>query len=232
MPVHGFENRRKLLFGAACIPLLALPACSAKKGKEKEVSATEDLMREHGVLRRLLVVYREGAAKIRQDEHFDARPLVAAANLFRSFGEDYHEQKLEEAHIFPAVRKAVPTAAPMIETLIAQHRRGREINRYLVQQCGAGRIASGMREHVAAALESFARMYEEHAAIEDTILFQEWKNSLSQHELDEASERFEDIERDQFKGDGFDMAVRRVGGIEQHLGLASLDRFTAPPVSA
>jgi hemerythrin-like domain-containing protein len=222
------EDRRSLLLGAVCASLLVMPACAGKKGEEKEVSATEDLMREHGVLRRLLVVYREAAAKIRQDDDFDARPLVDAANMFRSFGEDYHERKLEEAHIFPAVKKAVPTAAAMIDTLIGQHNRGREINMFVIARCTPGRIATDQREHVAAALESFARMYEEHAAVEDTIVFQSWKQSLSRHQLDEASDRFEDIEREQFKGDGFDMAVAQVAAIEQRLKLANLDRFTAP----
>src|SRR6266498_2133507 len=41
---------------------------SAKKDEEKlggEVTSTEDLMREHGVLRRALLVYSEAAIKLR-----------------------------------------------------------------------------------------------------------------------------------------------------------------------
>ena len=49
---------------------LALAGCArgekpAKPAEAPDVSATEDLMREHGILRRLLVVYRESAAVIR-----------------------------------------------------------------------------------------------------------------------------------------------------------------------
>jgi hypothetical protein len=36
-------------------------ARAAEQGKEKEVGAVEDLMREHGVLRRALLVHRESA---------------------------------------------------------------------------------------------------------------------------------------------------------------------------
>jgi len=32
--------------------------------------------------------------------------LLKTATLCRAFGEEYHEKKLEEAYIFPAVRKA------------------------------------------------------------------------------------------------------------------------------
>ena len=61
-----------------------------------EVTAAEDLMREHGILRRALLVYRESAIRLRQDAaSVPPDVLEKAANLFRVFGEDYHEQKLE-----------------------------------------------------------------------------------------------------------------------------------------
>jgi len=188
-------------------------------------------MREHGVLRRILVAYREVAGVIRAGATFDVGALADAADLFRTFGEDYHEHKLEEEHVFPAVRKAGGPAAGLIDTLLQQHQRGREINRFLIATCKAGTIPNARRQDVAAALESFARMYEAHTAREDTILFQAWRKSLSGHQLKEASEQFEDIEKAQFKGDGFDLAVDRIARIEQRLGLTDLGRFTAPAVA-
>ena len=77
------------------------------KGQEKEVGAVEDLMREHGVLRRALLVYSESVPKIRANlGGIPADALMRTAKLFRSFGEDYHERKLEEVYIFPAIKKA------------------------------------------------------------------------------------------------------------------------------
>ena len=62
-----------------------------------EVTAAEDLMREHGILRRALLVYRESAMRLRQDAaSVPPEVLEKAANLFRVFGEDYHEKNLEE----------------------------------------------------------------------------------------------------------------------------------------
>lgn len=45
--------------------------------------------------------------------------LQKAATLFRAFGEEYHEQKLEEAYIFPAVKKAGGLAGSYADILIA-----------------------------------------------------------------------------------------------------------------
>ena len=219
--------------GLAAGTALLLPGCTKAVDKPEEdeggVSANEDLMREHGVLRRILVVYREGAGLIRTGAASrDAAALVQAADLFRRFGEDYHEKQLEEQYVFPAVSKAGGEGASLIDALLRQHVRGREINAFVTAKCGAGKIASGDAEPLARALESFARMYEIHAALEDTVVFQAWKASMPKAELAELSEKFEDIEHAQFKGDGFDLAVDQVKAIEQRLGLDDLDRYTAP----
>jgi len=206
-----------------------LSACGKRdEASEGDVSATEDLMREHGVLRRLLVVCRESAALLTSGAtDFDARALASAADLFKTFGEDYHERKLEEQHIFPTVRNAGGEAAALIDALLVQHQRGREITSYIKSTCASGSVASGAVAPLAAALVSFARMYEVHAAYEDTIVFQAWKKALSPEQLRETGEQFEDIERDQFHGDGFDQAVDQVLQIEQRLGVHDLARYTA-----
>src|SRR5581483_3412892 len=59
--------RRRLLTGTlAAATLPALAACSGEVDA-KEVGAVEDLMREHGILRRVLLVYTESIPKLRVD---------------------------------------------------------------------------------------------------------------------------------------------------------------------
>jgi hemerythrin-like domain-containing protein len=200
------------------------------KGQEKEVGAVEDLMREHGVLRRALLVYSESVPKIRANlGGIPADALMRTAKLFRSFGEDYHERKLEEAYIFPAITKAGGPAAGYAGVLKAQHDRGREVTEYILAVTGKGDIGTGDAEPLARALESFVLMYENHAAREDTIVFPAWKETLSEHQLREMGDKFEEIERQQFGKDGYEDAVTQIGQIEQALGLADLAQFTAPP---
>jgi hemerythrin-like domain-containing protein len=195
-----------------------------------EVTATEDLMREHGILRRALLVYQEAAVKLRQDAtSVPPDVLEKAANLFRVFGEDYHEKQLEEVFIFPAVKKVPGEAAGYVDVLLAQHVRGREITDYLLSISQADRIASNSVEPLAKTLESFVRMYEHHAAIEDTVVFPAWKAAVGGNELDALGEKFEEIEHQQFGSDGYETALKRMEEIEQSLGLSNLDMFTAPP---
>jgi len=197
-----------------------------------EVTAAEDLMREHGILRRALLVYQESAVRLRQDPaSIPSDALEKTANLFRVFGEDYHEKKLEEVYIFPILKRSPGAAASYVDVLLAQHTRGREITDYVLSISSADRIPSNNIEPLAKALESFVRMYEHHAAIEDTVIFPAWKAGTGQPELDELAARFEEIETEQFGDDGFETALKRIEEIETSLGLANLDMFTAPPIT-
>jgi hemerythrin-like domain-containing protein len=195
----------------------------------KEVTATEDLMREHGILRRILFVYSEAAARLRNDPSLvPADPLHRAASLFRAFGEEYHEKKLEEAFIFPAVKRAGGAAARIPDILAFQHERGREITGFILAVTGEPKTLAARAGRTAEVLEVLVRMYLPHASIEDTIIFPAWKDALPARELDAMNDRFEDIEHEQFGVDGFENAVREIGEIEVALGLGDLARFTAP----
>ena len=202
-----------------------------KEGDEApEVTPSEDLMREHGVLRRALLVYTEIVPRLRSDpRNVPPDALARTARLFRAFGEDYHESKLEEPYIFPAVRQTGGPAAGIPDILAIQHRRGREITDYVLAAAQKGSLGAATSEPLAQALESFVFMYGNHAAREDTIVFPAWKESLSVDQYDELADKFEEIEQETFGGDGFDDAVREITEIERSLGLADLSLFTAPP---
>jgi hemerythrin-like domain-containing protein len=227
-------TRRELIAKAATVSAATLIVPSvlhaAPESKEPEVTATEDLMREHGVLRRALLVYTESTPKIRSNAaSLDATALYRTGILFRDFGENYHEKMLEEEHIFPVVRKGGGEPAKLTDILLAQHARGREITSYLLAVTKSGRIATANAEPLARSLDAFVLMYRNHAAREDTIVFPAWKTHFTNKQLDELSDQFEDIEHKMFGKDGFDDAVAKIGAIETTLGLADLSQFTAPP---
>ena len=225
-------TRRELIAQAATIAsasLIAPNILSAAENQQPEVTATEDLMREHGVLRRALLVYTETIPKIRATPaSLDASALYRTGILFRDFGENYHEKMLEEQHIFPVLKKDGGQVATLADILIAQHARGREITGYLLAVTKNGRIATANAEPLARSLEAFVLMYRNHAAREDTIIFPAWKKHFTDKQLDALSDQFEDIEHKMFGKDGFDDAVEKIGTIEAALGFADLSQFTAP----
>src|SRR5262252_2602617 len=68
------------------------------KSKPSDVTATEDLMREHGVLNRVLLIYEEGVRRINAGAPPSADQLSSAAGIIQKFIEAYHE-KLEEEQV-------------------------------------------------------------------------------------------------------------------------------------
>jgi len=217
------ENRRRALFVLPGLAAVPLAGCS---GGDEDVGAVEDLMREHGILRRAILVFRECAQRLSGGGQVDARALHQTAQLFRNFGEDYHEKKLEEENIFPQLRDKGGDGAAMVQVLIDQHNRGRAIIDYVLAST-KGAIVQGAE--LVAPLNTFELMYENHAAREDTIIFPAWKKAIGEHAVKEMGDKFEDIEKKQFGGDGFDMAVKQIGEIEQMLGLSDIAQFSAPP---
>lgn len=231
--VAGLAAPSLLTAGAVALPAGKHVARRKVKTEEKPTGAVEDLMREHGVLRRCILAWRESAGQLRiAPGDVDASALNDTAKLFRTFGEDYHEKKLEEAHIFPRVRRAVAGAEASVSELLAQHSRGREITDYILSVTGGAHVSTGDAEMLARAFDAFDTMYANHTAREDTIVFPAWKDELSPAELAEMSNLFETIERSEFGQDGFADAVKRIGLIEDKLGLKDLAQFTAPPAPA
>src|SRR5437762_10519614 len=123
--MKSFKTRRDFLRASAVVGTgLALSSCAGSNTKTTgnaatsatpdenklggEVTATEDLMREHGVLRRALLVYSATAIQLRANSSAVVPDsLQKTAKLFKAFCEDYHEKKLEEVSFSRRSRRQV-----------------------------------------------------------------------------------------------------------------------------
>lgn len=194
-------------------------AAKKKEEAEEDVSTNEDLMREHGVLNRVLLIYDEAIRRLQAREKFDPSVLTKSAGIIKSFIEDYHE-KLEEDHIFPRFEQA-GKLIELTTNLRAQHAIGRRVTEGILASA-----KSGDTETLRTLLAAFNRMYRPHEAREDTVLFPALHHVVSKHEYDAMGEQFETIERKTFGGDGFDMAVDQVTELEKQFGIYDIAQFT------
>lgn len=200
-----------------------------KKKDVEEVGATEDLMREHGVLNRVLLVYEEGLRRLRAKEDIAPEVFRATATLVRKFVEDYHE-RLEENFIFPAFEKK-RTLTDLVKVLKKQHDAGRRLTDVILREAADDRFAKDEgRKAVVAACEAFIRMYRPHEAREDTVLFPALRKVLAAKDIRDLGEQFEKEEDKLFGEGGFEKVVEQVAGFEKKLGIHDLDQFT-PKVS-
>ncbi len=205
--------------------VLPLPDAGKPAAKEEEVSPAEDLMREHGALNRILLIYEEAAARIQARREFPPEVLASAAKIIRRFIEGYHE-KLEEEHIFPRYEKA-GKLVDLVRILKQQHVAGRK----LTAAIEAGASAAGLRDEegrskVSRSLKLFIRMYRPHEAREDTVLFPALHGIVTAKEYDALGEQFEKKEQELFGADGFEKVVDDIAGLEKKIGLYDLAGFT------
>src|SRR5512141_3251621 len=92
-------NRRHFLAVAIGSTSIATGRWDEEK-PEEEVTPAEDLMREHGLLKRILLIYAEAVSRLDAGSDFHPEAISESAGIIRSFIEDYHE-RLEEEHLFP-----------------------------------------------------------------------------------------------------------------------------------
>ncbi len=193
--------------------------------EQEEVSANEDLMREHGILNRLLLVYQEIANRIEKNESFPIEALAKSAKLVRDFLEDYHE-KLEEEYIFPSFEKA-NQLVDLVHILKDQHDAGRKLTDYILSHANEKTIKDEEQRHILANyLRLYIRMFRPHEAREDTVLFPAFRKLLSKEEYEKLGDKFEEIEHQHFGEDGFGKAVNQITDIEKQLGIYNLSQFT------
>jgi hemerythrin-like domain-containing protein len=223
------RHRRAFLAGAVGVLVSSAvrsgePA-AAKKAKGGDVSPTEDLMREHGILRRVLLVYDEAVRRLALDDATAMSVVAAAANIVHRFVEGYHE-KLEEEFVFPKLEKA-GKLVDLTKVLRVQHAAGRRLTEAIVKGAKPGRAATAeQRRALVVDIQSFGRMYAPHAAWEDTELFPVYREQFTEAEFDRLGDRFEDQEHKLLGSGGFDGSLKELRDLERTLGVDDLAKFT------
>lgn len=223
---QSHADRRDFVRGAAASLLLPtfLGGCRKREEEgEEKISANEDLMREHGILKRVLLAYDEIVRRIEAGQDFPPQAVINGATIVRKFVEDYHE-KMEEDYLFPRFRKA-GKLVDLVDTLNTQHQAGRRVTDRVLATVPS-MMTKEDRMNLAADLKAFNRMYAPHEAREDTVLFPALHKIVSPHEYDSLGEQFEKIERQTFGGDGFDIYLDKVSTLEKQLGIYDLKQFT------
>jgi hemerythrin-like domain-containing protein len=191
----------------------------------KIIPPDDDLMREHGVLKRVLLCYRELVSRAQSGTQLQVQPVHDAALIIHDYIEGFHEG-LEEAYIFPRLRR-IGQLEETVTTLLVQHAKGRVLTQQILARTTVKALSSAStRAELAAAMQSFVRMYEPHEAREDTVVFPAFRNEMSAADLADLGRHFADLEHQQFGTNEFTNMVRRVAVIEQTLGIYDLAQFT------
>jgi hemerythrin-like domain-containing protein len=199
----------------------AAPGAMAKVA----LSPVEDLLQEHGLLNRVLVIYDEAIRRLEAGLELPPDSLRAAAKIVREYVEDYHE-KLEEDYLFPRFVNANRNP-DLVQVLLEQHVGGRNLTDETLHLARLEKMRSAEdRRRLANTLRRFARMYHAHESREDTVLIPTFRTLVSAQEYAALREDFDKRERELFGGESFPRFAERAAVIEAELGIAALGSYT------
>lgn len=225
----------KLAAATALLPATLLAQKTTEAKQDDKISTNERLMREHGIFKRVLLMYDEVIRRIDAKQDFPPQTVIDSADIVRKFGHDFHE-KLEEEHLFPLFRKYIrrddvlrlyaQKLVDLVDVLQEQHQAGRRLTDRIVSTLQSLKTADD-RQKLAQDLRAFIRMYTPHVAREDTVLFPALHVIITRQQYEELGEKFEEIEHKTFGGSGFYIYLDYVTAFEKRLGIYDLAQFTS-----
>lgn len=203
-----------MLAGAAAGPALAAIGPAPGGG------VTTELMHEHGLILRVLLIYDAFRKRLSEGQDVDPKLLSPVVSIMTSAVHGHHE-KIEEDIVFERLRGA-EEHGEVISRLAGQHSIGREltatIGRGVDPQSGGGADSDRLAE----ALGDFIDLYAPHEAREDTVVFPAFRREVSEEEMRGFREEVLEREKRLLGADWFSGAVKQIAEVERELGIHEL----------
>lgn len=188
-----------------------------------EVTAIEDLMREHGILNRLLLLYEASIRLLESGNMLGIKIIRKTAILIRVFVEDYHE-KTEEKYIFPMFTSDDPLRY-LVDELLKQHAVGRKLtDDILILSKPIDKPVECRR--LIFRIKQFILMYRFHETREDTVIFDNIRKKMDKKQYDELGEITEEDEHNVLGKGGYDKVKEKVSLLEKLAGISDISQFT------
>ena len=193
-----------------------------KTAADKLADPTIDLVFEHSLLDRLLLIYDECKKQLATSKDFNIEILLQTVKIVKSFVELHHE-KLEEEYIFPHFKNE---HQDLVKTLILQHKSSQVLTSTIIKLCDKKLLESLYnRSKLMAMLCTFIKMYRVHASRENTVLFPAFKELMSESELESLADKFEEIEIKKFGPKGDRSIIPIIEKLEKALFINDINKF-------
>lgn len=188
----------------------------------KCLSPNEDLMQEHGLLDRILLIYEKILSQIETGGEYELEVLSKATQMVKDFVQNFHEE-IEENYVFSLLQKE-NKLVDEVRVLFDQHHAGKKVVEEIWEN--KDKSDSESRERIADSIRRFLHMYRPHKSREDTLVFPTFKLMLSPNEFNALGERIEKLENQRFGQEAFERFVNEAADMERKLGINSLAEFT------
>lgn len=182
---------------------------------QSHVSVGEEIMREHGVLERIMLIYEQIMERLIDDD-FQHKILGRAARLVDEFIHDYHEE-MEERRVFPVFVKD-GKHIELVKRLRAQHDTAQAITQELLGMSKLIELENtSTANRLIDLIDGFTGIYRPHSAWEATVLMPELQEMIGDEAYMAMGDEFQAEAQDLFGEDAFHQILGRVEQMEQEL---------------
>lgn len=219
--VNASTGRRRFLrgVGGTLAAGIGIPAFAAASGTDA-CPVTTDLMHEHGLIMRVLLIYGQFRKQLEKGEKLDPDLLGPVSNLVATVVHGHHEQ-VEEKYVFARLR-GVGDYETLVGRLTGQHRIGRELTATIAQAATPAHGQALGSERLNEALGDFIALYAPHEAREDSVVFPAFERHVSAKAMAAMREELVERERQALGADWFPEAVQQIATVEKALGIHQL----------
>ena len=204
-----------------CESLTSPESFDESSEEQNEITPAEDLMFEHGVIERLLLIYDEFVKLIESNENFSQKLIYDTSDIIRLFCENYHE-KNEEQYVFPYL-KQMGLHTDLVTILQNQHDLGRKVTDNITE---LSQKQKPDLEQLAKEMKSYTFMYIPHISRENSVIFRTLAKTMIEKDYKELGEKFEGTEDEHLGANGYNNTLSKVISVEKELGINSLTKFS------
>lgn len=156
----------------------------------------DDLTQEHGPVKLMLRVLEKMNGKIASGEKIATSDLNDAIIFLREFADKCHHGK-EENLLFPMMKQnGIPKEVELVDILIAEHAQGRNCIKNMAEAIAKQETNQAeFAEIFTTNAKDYIALLDQHIDKENAVLFPEAKQSLSEIQLKELKEGFENVEK-------------------------------------
>ena len=157
------------------------------------MNPTEELMKEHRVIERMLVVVSKAADRLNAGQKVDRDVFVGAADFLKNFADRCHHGKEEKLLFVKMVERGVSGEVGPIAVMLREHEDGRAHVRKIAE-LSSKEVDDRSRSELVNHVKAYANLLGQHIQKEDKILYPMADQLLTSDDQDELEKGFLEVE--------------------------------------
>ena len=154
---------------------------------------TEELMKEHRVIERMLAVVSKAADRLEAGQEVDRDVFVGAVDFLKNFADKCNHGKEEKLLFVKMVERGVSGEVGPIAVMLREHEDGRAHVR-MIAELSAKEIEDRSRPDLVKHLKAHVSLLGQHIQKEDKVLYQMANQILTSDDQKDLAKGFQEVE--------------------------------------